>query len=132
MIHEILLAFDFGEKKIGVAIGNSLTRQARPLSIILEKTKIGRFLKIEKLLKEWEPYRIIIGLSLDSNGKEQLITHHCYRFARQIRARYGLNTELINEHGSSLEAQDSLNTNEMDDAVAASIILQRYFDSLSL
>ncbi|HCN70450.1 MAG TPA: Holliday junction resolvase RuvX, partial [Pusillimonas sp.] len=64
MPEQVLLAFDFGQKKIGVAVGNSLTRQARPLTILLPKTRVERFSQIAALLEEWQPDQLIVGLPL--------------------------------------------------------------------
>jgi len=130
MPEETLLAFDFGEKKIGIAIGNTLTRQARPLEIIFSEVRDARFGRIAQLLQEWQPRRVIVGLALASDGSEQPATARCRRFANQLHGRFGLAVELIDERGSSMEAQQLLGTNAPDDAVAASVILQRYLDAL--
>ena len=65
MHEETLLGFDYGAKKLGVAIGNSLLRQSRPLDIILEPTRIGRFARIAALIEMWQPERMVVGLALD-------------------------------------------------------------------
>jgi len=130
MPDETLLAFDFGEKKIGIAIGNTLTRQARPLEIIFSEVRETRFSRIAELLHEWQPQRVIVGLALASDGSEQPATARCRRFANQLHGRYGLKVELVDERGSSMEAQRLLGTHAPDDAVAAAVILQRYLDAL--
>jgi len=130
MPEETLLAFDYGAKKLGVALGNTLLKQAQPLDIIMESTRDGRFTRIEALLKRWQPDRLVVGLALASDGSEQYATAHCRRFARQLEGRFGLPTAMIDERGSSVQAQ-KITGNDPDDAVAAAIILQRYFDSLT-
>jgi len=130
MPEETLLAFDYGAKKCGVALGNTLLKQARPLDIILEATRDGRFNRIEALLDRWQPARLVVGLALATDGGEQYASQHCRRFARQLEGRFGLPVVLVDERGSSLEAQKTTG-NEPDDAVAAAIILQRYFDTLT-
>lgn len=130
MPEETLLAFDYGAKKLGVALGNTLLRQARPLEIILEATRVGRFARIEALLKRWEPQRLVVGLALSTDGSEQYASQHCRRFARQLEGRFGLPVVLVDERGSSVQAQ-KITGNDPDDAVAAAIILQRYFDALT-
>jgi putative Holliday junction resolvase len=127
---ETLLGFDFGEKKIGIAIGNTLTRQARPLEIVLAESRDARFGRIARLLGEWQPQRLVVGLALASDGGEQPATARCRRFANQLHGRFGLPVELVDERGSSMEAQRLLGTNDPDDAVAAAVILQRYLDAL--
>ena len=130
--HETLLAFDYGLKKIGVAIGNTLTRHARPLQVLRPITREQRFQAISSLLTEWQPDRVVVGLPLTTDGAEQYASLRCRRFANQLRGRYGLIVELVDERGSSMEAQEILGTHEDDDAVAAAVILQRYFDGLSM
>jgi len=130
MPEETLLAFDYGAKKLGVALGNTLLKQARPLDLILEPTRDGRFARIEALLKTWQPERLVVGLALATDGTEQYASQHCRRFARQLEGRFGIPVVLVDERGSSVEAQ-KITGNAPDDAVAAAIILQRYFDAHS-
>ena len=128
--HETLLAFDYGLKKIGIAIGNSLTRQARPLEVLRPVTREQRFQAISGILSAWQPDRLIVGLPLTTDGGEQYASLRCRRFANQLHGRYGLEVELVDERGTSLEAQQILGNNDDDDAVAAALILQRYLDAL--
>ncbi|MFA5596330.1 MAG: Holliday junction resolvase RuvX [Pusillimonas sp.] len=130
MPDETLLAFDYGVKKIGVALGNTLTRHARPLTIITAERRDARFDEIGKLVSEWHPDRVIVGLPLTSSGQEQLASTQARRFANQIHGRFAVPVDLVDERGSSIEAQASMGTNAPDDAVAAAIILQRYLDGL--
>ncbi|WP_019938087.1 Holliday junction resolvase RuvX [Bordetella sp. FB-8] len=130
MIEETLLGFDFGEKKIGVALGNTLTRQARPLEIIFSEVRQARFGRIANLIGQWQPQRLVVGLALACDGGEQLATARCRRFANQLDGRFGLPVMLVDERGSSLQAQDLLQSNAPDDAMAAMVILQRYLDAL--
>ena len=128
MPEETLLAFDYGAKKLGVALGNTLLKQARPLDLILEPTRDGRFARIAALLATWQPERLVVGLALATDGSEQYASQHCRRFARQLEGRFGIPVVLVDERGSSVEAQ-KITGNAPDDAVAAAIILQRYFDA---
>lgn len=130
MPEETLLAFDFGTKKIGVAIGNTLTRHARPLEILTPGTREQRFSAIAEILKTWQPERVIVGLPLTTEGGEQHASLRCRRFANQLHGRFGLTVELVDERGSSREAQELLGTNAADDAMAAAVILQRYLDAI--
>lgn len=130
--HETLLSFDYGLKKIGVAIGNTLTRQARPLQILRPVTREQRFTAIGNLFDEWQPDRVVVGLPLTTDGGEQHATRHCRRFANQLHGRYGVAVELVDERGTSMEAQHLLGNNDDDDALAAALILQRYFDTLGM
>lgn len=130
MPEETLLAFDFGTKKIGVAIGNTLTRHARPLEILTPGTREQRFSAIAEILDTWQPERVVVGLPLATDGSEQFASLRCRRFANQLRGRFGLTVELVDERGSSREAQELLGTNAADDAMAATVILQRYLDAI--
>jgi putative Holliday junction resolvase len=130
MPEETLLAFDYGTKKIGIAIGNTLTRQARPMEIIHSEVRDVRFARIAALLDEWQPQRLVVGLALDAEGGEQEATARCRRFANQLHGRFGLPVVLVDERGSSLQAQALLGTHAADDAMAAAVILQRYLDAL--
>lgn len=125
-----VLSFDYGTQKIGVAIGNTLTRQARPLEIISPRTRDRRFELIQKLLDHWEPELVIVGLPLASDGTDQYVTLQARRFANQLRGRFGVTVEMVDERGSSMEAQAILRSHAPDDAVAAAVILQRYLDAL--
>ena len=128
MPEHTLLAFDFGVKKIGVAVGNTLTRLARPLLIITSERRDERFGHIARLMTEWQPDHVIVGLPLTLDGQEQLATTQARRFANQLNGRFGIPVTLVDERGSSREAQQRLGTNAPDDAVAAAIILQRFLD----
>lgn len=130
MLDQTILSFDYGTKEIGVAIGNSLTRQARPLEILAPRTRERRFALIQELLERWEPDLVVVGLPLASDGTDQYTTLQARRFANQLRGRFGVTVEMVDERGSSLEAQAILGTHAPDDAVAASVILQRYLDAL--
>lgn len=131
MPEQTLLAFDYGTKKIGVAIGNTLTGRARPLEILLSVRRDRRFADIEQLLATWQPDKVIVGLPLASDGGEQYASLRCRRFANQLRGRFGVQVELVDERGSSMEAQQMLGTHDADDAMAAMVILQRYLDALA-
>ncbi|MDR1311162.1 MAG: Holliday junction resolvase RuvX [Burkholderiaceae bacterium] len=121
-----ILAFDFGLKKIGVAIGNSLLRRAHPLNIIHEETRTARFDTIAYLVREWEPIGFVVGLPLYPDGAAHDMTRRCKRFANQLRGRFGIRTALVDERYSSC-VSGSL-PHQADDARAAALILQQYFD----
>lgn len=131
MTEETLLAFDYGVRKIGVAIGNTLTRRARPLEILVSATREQRFQAIARLVQEWQPDRAVVGLPLTLDGGEQYASLRCRRFANQLRGRFGLDVELVDERHTSVQAQQMRGSSAPDDdAVAAAIILQRYLDAL--
>jgi len=124
-----LLALDYGTLRIGVAFGSTFLRHARPIEIIATPVKAKRFARLEELLVQWQPDALVVGLPLTQEGGEQLATRQARRFAHQLEGRFGLPVTLVDERESSIEAQ-ALLRNQPDDAAAAAIILQRYFDAL--
>jgi putative Holliday junction resolvase len=120
------LAFDFGLKRIGVAVGNTLLRQAQPLTVIEEATNDGKFQAISQLLQAWQPTVLVVGLPLHPDGAEHEMTIRCRRFANQLHGRYGLETVLEDERFTS--AVLSARRGERIDAQAAALILQQYID----
>ncbi|MBV8666475.1 MAG: Holliday junction resolvase RuvX [Burkholderiaceae bacterium] len=123
---ETLLAFDFGLKRIGVAVGNTLIRQAQPLAVIEQATNDGKFAAIEALIEEWRPSCCVVGLPRHPDGAEHEMTVRCRRFANQLHGRFGVATALVDERYSS--AVLSQVRGEVIDAQAAAVILQQYFD----
>jgi len=131
-----VLAFDFGIKRIGVAIGESLLGQARALTTIAGEANDLRFAAIAKLVKEWQPRLLVVGLPRALDGSEHDMTARCRRFAHQLEGRFALPVEFIDERLSSSEAEARLADQGMAwrerkkqiDGVAAQIILQDYFD----
>ncbi len=123
---DLLLAFDFGLKRIGVAVGNTMLRQAQPLKVISAETNVAKFAEIGALLEEWKPARCIVGLPLHPDGNEHEMTVRCRRFANQLRGRFGVETELVDERYSS--AVVSSQRGEAIDDQSAALILQQYFN----
>ena len=123
---ETILGFDFGLKRIGVAVGNTGVRQAQPLTILTEATNDGRFAAIGTLIEQWNPARCIVGLPLHPDGAEHEMTQRCRRFANQLQGRFGVSTVLVDERYSS--AVIAQQRGEHVDDQAAAIILQQYFD----
>jgi putative holliday junction resolvase len=126
MTEMTLLAFDFGLKRIGVAVGNTLLQQAQPLKVISGATNDAKFADIGALLKEWKPARCVVGLPLHPDGAEHEMTVRCRRFANQLHGRFGVETVLVDERYSS--AVLAAKRGAVIDAEAAAIILQQYFD----
>ena len=125
---ETIFAFDFGVKRIGVAMGNTMLRQAEPLTVISAVDNATRFADIQKMLDEWKPARLVVGLPMHPDGNEHEMTARARRFANQLTGRFGLPVELVDERYSS--AVLSARRGEVIDDRAAAIILQQYFDSI--
>lgn len=125
---ETIFAFDFGVKRIGVAMGNTMLRQAEPVKVISAVDNATRFADIQKLLDEWKPARLVVGLPMHPDGAEHDMTARARRFANQLHGRFNLPVELVDERYSS--AVITAKRGEVIDDRAAAIILQQYFDSL--
>lgn len=123
---ELVFGFDFGIKRIGMAMGNTLTGQAQPLAVIKAIDNATRFQQIGQLIAEWRPARLVVGEPRHPDGAEHEMTMRCRRFANQLRGRFNLPVELVDERYSS--AVIASRRGDMIDAKAASIILQQYFD----
>ncbi len=127
---DTLIAFDFGLKRIGVAVGNTFLKKPNPLSVIQANKNIIRFQFIENIINEWQPNKIIIGIPYRTNGSSHEMTTRCKRFANQIQGRFGIETVLVDERYSSIVV--SSKSKKAIDSVSAAIILQQYFDSYEL
>jgi putative Holliday junction resolvase len=124
---DTILAFDFGLKRIGVAIGNTMICQAKPLSVITATANEPKFAAIDGLIKEWGASRIVVGLPSHPDGTEHEMSARCRRFANQVHGRFNLPVELVDERYSS--AVIAARRGEVIDDRAAAIILQQYFDA---
>lgn len=126
---ETVLAFDFGLKRIGVAVGNTILKQAQPLTIIRETTNDAKFSVIDALINEWQPSVCVVGLPRHPDGAEHEMSLRCRRFANQLHGRFNVRTVLVDERYSS--AVISHQRGDAIDDQAAAIILQQYFDDTS-
>ncbi|AOK28956.1 Holliday junction resolvase [Burkholderia singularis] len=130
-----LLAFDYGEKRIGVAIGNRLTRSARALVIIPNLNREHRFKAIGELIAQWQPDALVVGLPLHPDGAPHEMTQQAKRFGNQLNGRFNLPVSWVDERYSSVDARADLRARGAAaariDAEAARIILQQYLDELS-
>ena len=133
-----VLAFDFGERRIGIAVGEHLLATANPLTTIDNESNEIRFQIITDLIHEWQPKLLVVGLPLSTDGSEHAVTQLCKKFARRLNGRFNIPVILIDERYSSIEASRLLNDTgikgraqkAMLDQVAAQTILQSYFDNL--
>ena len=128
-----LLAFDFGTRRTGVAAGNTLTRAAQPLRTI-EAAGDARFAPIERLIAEWQPAALVVGVPFHPDGAAHENTGRARRFARQLQGRFKLPVHEVDERYSTTEALTDLRsapeqgTRARDaDAAAAAILLEQYF-----
>jgi len=133
-----VLAFDFGEKRIGVAVGEIMLKAAHALTTITTEVNETRFAEISKCIVEWKPNLLIVGLPRHLDGKEHHLTRLSKKFAQRLEGRFNLPVIMMDERLSSAEAAQQLSNagvkahqqKTMIDAVAAQVILQSYFDNL--
>jgi len=134
-----LLAFDFGTKRIGIAIGNTLTGSARPLATVNDEKNDVRFARIGELIAEWQPVALVVGLPCNDDGTPHEMTALSRRFANRLKGRFNLPTLLVDERYTSAAASSVLDgegihgrkQKTLIDQYAAQQILQAYFDEPS-
>ena len=139
---QIVLGFDVSLNRIGVAIGNLITRDARPLLQINNRDKNQRFAEIARLVSDWEPESLIVGVPSHPDGAPLPNTAFCQRFANQLRGRFSKPVIELNENFTSLAARDSterqikallgsasIDADESIDAWAAVEILEQFLSA---
>ena len=131
-----VLAFDFGEKRIGVATGETLLGSAHPLTVIRAESNDDRFAAIGKLIAEWQPVQLVVGLPTHADGTPHETTRLAQKFAERLQRRYHLPVAFADERLTSVDAAARLRETGRDnraakpllDAVAAQLILQTWFE----
>ena len=121
---QTFLAFDYGVKRIGIAVGNSYSRLAQPLKTLQNKNIDETFNAIQKLVKEWEVNVFVVGLPTHPDGAEHEMTRRVKRFGNQLNGRLNLPVQWVDERYSSAVAEDQLGD---VDSQAAVLILEQYF-----
>ena len=134
-----ILSFDFGEKRIGVAIGNSITKSSHPLETINTPKNTERYRLIELLLKTWEPFKLVIGYPLNDDGTLSEMSLLAKKFGMKLGNKYNIPIAMIDERFTTSEADLELKKFEKNfkkrkivvDQVAAMIILESFFQNNS-
>lgn len=135
----VVLAFDFGEKRIGVAVGNTSICQAAPLDVVRNVHGRPDWDNISSLISEWKPVALVVGLPVTEDGREQQALVLSNAFSKQLRKRYGLPVYRSDERYSSVEAAGIIAENrrrgnrrkssrEDTDKIAAALILEHWFE----
>ena len=133
-----VLGFDFGQKRIGIAVGNNISKTARALTTIDSLSNNQKFELIQKIIEEWQPVSIVVGVPFNVDGSEHRITNLSKKFAKQLEQKYSLPIHLIDERYTSIEASHEIKDKKIDlkkkklliDQIAAKIILQSYLDQI--
>ena len=124
-----ILAFDWGLKRIGVAVGNGLLGTSEPLCILRARDGVPRWQDVAQLLEQWQPEQLLVGEPLNMDGTAGEITRRAQRFGRQLEGRFMLPVVLVDERLSSREARlrrgEEVQQDHID-AEAAEIILQTW------
>lgn len=129
-----LLAFDYGTQNIGVASGQTITRSANPQTPLKAKDGIPDWNQIEKLLKEWQPDLVLVGLPLNMDDTESELSARARKFANRLHGRFGIKVEMVDERLSSFEAKSEVmerggsrnyKKNPVD-SIAARVILESW------
>lgn len=103
-----IIGFDFGTKSIGVAVGQSITGTATALTAIPAKDGIPNWDTIDKLLREWTPERLVVGLPLNMDGTEQPLTQRAKKFGNRLHGRFGIAVDFQDERLTSTAAREQL------------------------
>jgi putative Holliday junction resolvase len=137
VIEGTLIGFDFGSRRIGVAVGETSTRIASPLTAIDAPANEARFDAIGRIVQEWRPAGFVVGRPKHADGSPHEVARLAEKFARRLEARYGMPVAFVDETLSSAAAESSLRETRTRagkradvDALAAAIILQSYLDEL--
>lgn len=140
--HKSLLAFDFGLKQIGVAYGQTLTKNANALSILKAQNGKPQWLEIDALITQWKPNLVLVGLPLNMDDTESELSARARKFARRLEGRFNVQVEMVDERLTSQEAKSIIQGNSKRgsstedltkiDHIAAALILQSWLDDSSI
>ena len=132
-----LMGFDFGTRSIGVATGQEVTGTASPLTSLKANEGIPDWVQLEKLLKEWQPDLLVVGLPLNMDGTEQEMTVRARKFGQRLHGRFGFQVEFKDERLTTTDAKarlfeqggyKALGKSRVD-AVSAQLILESWIES---
>lgn len=135
-----LLAFDYGLRRIGIAVGQALTGTASPLQALNARDGVPDWNAIERLIEEWRPAAIVTGVPYNMDDTRQEMTDRAERFSRQLHGRFNLPVHIIDERLSSIEAEDRLRTARQQgrrgriakadiDSAAACVLLETWLNT---
>ncbi len=123
----IVLGFDFGTKRIGVAVGNSLTKSAQALEVISNTNSEQTWQQIAQLIQEWQPNFLIVGLPLQPDGAEHTMTAKAKRFGRQLEGRFTKNVHYVDERYSSVLLEQDPQYQGAIDSQSAAMLVEQFF-----
>ena len=124
-MNSIIMGFDFGMKKIGVAVGQKVTKTASGLGVVQACDGIPKWDYLDRIVLDWHPERFIVGLPINMDGSDSQMSKKAQKFSRRISARYNIKSEMFDERLTSFEARENNGKTHLD-AVAAKIILESW------
>ena len=125
------MAFDYGTRRVGVAVGNSVTGNGQALKTIAAPSIDSLFKEIEILLKEWQPDYLVVGKPIHPDGTEHAMTAKATRFGNQLHGRFNLAVEWVDERYTSAVLEGESEMQDNLDAHSAALILEQYFAELA-
>ena len=128
----MVMAFDYGTRRVGVAVGNSITRAGQALKTIAAVNADALFQEIAHLLYEWQPNQLVVGLPTHPDGAEHEMTAKSRRFGNQLQGRFNLPVNWVDERYSSVVLEGDADMHDNLDAHSAALILEQYFAELAL
>jgi putative Holliday junction resolvase len=126
-----VMAFDYGTRRVGVAVGNSVTGNGQALKTIVAPNSDGLFKEIERLLKEWQPDFLVVGKPVHPDGAEHDMTAKSTLFGNQLHGRFNLAVEWVDERYTSIILEGESEMQDNLDAHSAALILEQYFSELA-
>jgi putative holliday junction resolvase len=134
-MHKVILGFDFGLKRIGVAVGQSITQTANPLTVLNANRGVPNWADVKKIIDEWGVDALIVGLPLNMDGTEQFITQQAKLFGEQLKKQFNLPVIFVDERLTTIAAKEEMHATrkgaarfERADSVSAKLILESWFN----
>lgn len=126
-VAQTVMAFDYGTRRVGVAVGNSVTRIGQALKTIVAPNADGLFQEIGSLVNEWQPNLLVVGRPLHPDGATHEMTQRATRFGNQLKGRLNLPVIWVDERYSSAILEGNVQMQDNLDAHSAAVILEQYF-----
>lgn len=127
MAGNLIMGFDYGTSRIGIAIGQPITGTASPLAVVEVRNGLPDWNAIEQLIREWQPEKLIVGLPVNMDGTDSEMSQLAARFARQLHGRFHIEARTMDERLTTREARALANTGrDAIDAVAATLIVESW------
>lgn len=131
-VAQTVMAFDYGTRRVGVAVGNSVTRLGQALKTIVAPNADGLFWEIGSLVNEWQPDLLVVGRPLHPDGATHEMTERATRFGNQLKGRLNLPVIWVDERYSSAILEGNVQMQDNLDAHSAAVILEQYFAEASV